>query len=302
MIQIAIMNLIFATYKILLNQKNEGKMLLTLFRMFWWKINQYFFHMPVIIQLNSKINCICYPESSYGSLIVYAIYPEYSEMSLLERYLKKSSTFIDIGAGFGDYSLLASSKIENGRIFAFEPLEIERKRFQQNIQLNNKEKIITLSSFAVSNKNGEAVFEKQKTNELSHLAHTQTKRKKKNQFSVKTTTIDSIVKKNSLKHIDCIKIDVEGAENLVLAGASKTLSAQIVDFFIIELNVNQLNFIDTKLVDFFEFIQSKKYSAFTIQNDKLFPITKYSYTETSNVIVIKDNSKIISKVKKCLKQ
>lgn len=43
-------------------------------------------------------------------------------------------------------------------------------------------------------------------------------------FEVKLTTLDSLLERLGVGSIDIVKVDVEGAENLVLKGSLKTLS------------------------------------------------------------------------------
>ena len=42
-------------------------------------------------------------------------------------------------------------------------------------------------------------------------------------YTVPTITLDSFVKKNKIKSIDLLKVDIEGSEHLMLQGARKTL-------------------------------------------------------------------------------
>src|SRR3989344_3811026 len=118
---------------------NKNKKLKTLLRIFWWKINQTFFKFPVVVELIPGLKCICYPvDSDYGTLVVYQKFPEYGEMNFLLDNLKDNDTFIDVGANIGVFSLLASSKIKKGKVFAFEPSPKILAQLYANIALNQK--------------------------------------------------------------------------------------------------------------------------------------------------------------------
>ncbi|HSW90184.1 MAG TPA: FkbM family methyltransferase [Patescibacteria group bacterium] len=157
------------------------------------------------------------------------------------RYLQKMNlngkVFFDIGAHIG-YSSLIFETLSKGRgkVVAFEPNEFNRERFEMHRNMNQKmgEKI-SIYPYAVSNENGkqEFVFTNNVdgwTSSGSFLAGAHTrlnggvyeaelgfKRAK-----VRTVKLDSFVTRQKI-HPDIIKIDVEGAEFLVIAGGMKTL-------------------------------------------------------------------------------
>ena len=49
-------------------------------------------------------------------------------------------------------------------------------------------------------------------------------------------TVDQLVKRDNIKHIDILKIDTEGYDTFVLDGASNSLSKGLIDFIIFEYN------------------------------------------------------------------
>jgi len=60
------------------------------------------------------------------------------------------------------------------------------------------------------------------------------------QIEVPCTTIDKYCQKNGIRRIDLLKIDVEGAEDLVIAGAAETLQNAIVSNVLIEVTFGDL--------------------------------------------------------------
>lgn len=294
----------FKSYlKIINHPSNQEKKIYATGKLLWWKFNQLFFKFPILITFKDNIKIICYPNSSYGSLIFYTLYPEFYEMKVLEFFLKKNSIFLDIGAGFGDYSLLAGSIIKKGKIYAFEPLAEERERFSQNIKINNLNKLIKVYSSAVSNSLGSVTFSIEKTKELSHITSEKSSHQK-NVSKIRTTTIDHFLTKNKIKEIDAIKIDVEGAELLVLEGAKKSLEKGIVKLMIVEFNSNQENFEQqrTNNLNYFTYLKKCGYQVFTINNGYLKKISSFNKKTTQNLLIIKKNKKIISQIRKILSQ
>ena len=235
------MHLIKSLLKVLNHPLNRNTKFKTFFILLWWKINQLFFKIPAIIEIAPNRKCICKPESSFGSLIVYTNRPEYLEMRLTELLLNTDSTFLDVGAGIGDFSLIASSKITTGKIFAFEPSEEPLSTLMENIAINFLEKKIKVIDEVASNKVGTIKFNEESVSEVSHIETGE------NGVVKKTTTLDKVIENNKLTTVDLIKIDVEGAESLVIEGLEKSFESKLIKALIIELNSNASQFNSSKV-------------------------------------------------------
>lgn len=154
-----------------------------------------------------------------------------SEINLTKFFIKNfrsDEVFYDIGANCGFYTFLANELITTGEIHAFEP---SPEPFLKLKEGSNKNQSATfLNNKAVSDKVGE-VFLWDSYNNFTSGSSTiidavvKQKGDKKGvqfeQIKVMSTTIDEYVKNHSIPTI--IKIDVEGAEGLVIAGAKNLL-------------------------------------------------------------------------------
>ena len=135
--------------------------------------------------------------------------------------------FLDIGAHIGSHSVIYSKLCPNSRILAFEPQSTIFNILNHNIQQNN---IKNCSSYnnAIGHTNMDTTMSKYlydgynceieyNTNKIFNYGGIGLG---KNGEYVKMITIDSL----DLERCDYIKIDVEGAEILVLTGALNTIN------------------------------------------------------------------------------
>lgn len=122
---------------------------------------------------------------------------------------------LDIGAYSGLYSLIARKA--GAHVIAFEPLPRNRIRFRENAILNGFDDL-KVNSEAVSDRCGEALIMTNLAISLSSGASI-VRKGGADRIKVQTLTIDSL----NLTACSAVKIDVERAEPLVLAGARETL-------------------------------------------------------------------------------
>lgn len=153
---------------------------------------------------------------------------------MLGSILQPGMTFIDIGANFGTYTLVAAARVgELGRVIAIEPAPAIAGLLFENVTMNGFAERCDVLRHAVGARNGtETLYEfatRQGSNTMfQHIAaaaradygETITGRE------VDCRTLDAIVADLAVERIDCIKIDVEGFEHQVLLGARETLLQQ----------------------------------------------------------------------------
>jgi FkbM family methyltransferase len=84
------------------------------------------------------------------------VYEEYSS-SLLLKHIKPGSLFIDIGAHYGYYTLLAGTGRPDCRVMAFEPSPVNFSILEKNVR-HNKLSNVELYQMAVSDRTGMAEF------------------------------------------------------------------------------------------------------------------------------------------------
>lgn len=142
-------------------------------------------------------------------------------------------TVWDVGAHVGFHSLTLAGLVgAGGRVVSFEPNRFNRERYSQHLARNPAlASRIELKPFAFADRAGELTFVVSESIESgessgSHLTTAQTPGTHYERFhpeKVEAVRADDLVWERGMKAPDMIKIDVEGAESLVLRGATRLL-------------------------------------------------------------------------------
>ena len=141
--------------------------------------------------------------------------------AFIRGFLKSGMTFVDIGANKGDFALLAAGILgDRGRVLAIEP-EPENCRWIARSVAANGFGSVELLQAAVSDRTGEATLHLSDRSGWHTLIAGHADRDRR-RIMVRTLTLDDLVAE--VPKIDLIKIDVEGAEESVVAGAGRTLA------------------------------------------------------------------------------
>jgi len=147
-----------------------------------------------------------------------------SELAFLESALLPGKTFVDVGANSGIYALAASRIVgPSGRVIAFEPSLQSFPTLKTNILLNGVTNVLAIRA-AVSNKTGKALLyhgpdPSQNTLGVNPFVE-------RDMEEVVTESLDNALCQASTKCVDVIKMDVEGAEELVIRGANRVVTSQ----------------------------------------------------------------------------
>tara|TARA_B100000378_G_C18028604_1_gene406753 strand:- start:55 stop:1029 length:975 start_codon:yes stop_codon:yes gene_type:complete len=155
-------------------------------------------------------------------------YEEESLTQYLIKNLKKNDVFYDVGANYGFYTFLADEIIETGQVYSFEPNSKVFEYLSTNAVGYDQ---ITLNKVAVSNTSGEGylfdAFEKHKSATSTIIEGVVGEGYSKK--TIKTISLDDYIGDKQVTVPTLIKIDVEGAEAMVLEGASNVITTHRPD-------------------------------------------------------------------------
>ena len=165
--------------------------------------------------------------TSYNYDYIMGTYEDPEALNTFCSWLSEDVVLYDLGANIGYYALIANQYIRNGIIYSFEPMPGNIEVFNKHLQLNKnfiKNDNIRLLPFAISDSDKKVSFsENKETMEgNTYIDKSTTYTDAQGTFVVQSYSVDSLLQQG-YKKPDIIKIDVEGAEYDVLAGAKNTL-------------------------------------------------------------------------------
>jgi FkbM family methyltransferase len=156
---------------------------------------------------------------------------EYSTLKLFSTILKQGDVIIDVGANSGLYSIFYSKLVgDEGKVHAFEPDSVTFSLLNENLKLNNCNNVVT-HNFALSNKESRIEMisfihddlKLQSGDSFKYIKEVAVDKINAGNNAMNAFKLDDLEEFNSASRIDFIKIDVEGAELLVLQGSINTI-------------------------------------------------------------------------------
>jgi FkbM family methyltransferase len=201
---------------------------------FWGRMAPHGAEIDFLCDLRDGISCQAYLAGQY----------EPQETSLLREHLSKGQTFVDVGANWGYFSLLAAAIVgPTGKIVSLEPDCRLFRLLSGNVKRNGYSWISPLPVAAAAAA-GESLlrgFDAGADNwGVSTLVPRQPTVHGTLQ-SVRTVALDDLLDALGIGSVDLVKIDIEGAEGLALRGMERGLRSGRYRKLLLELHPLQLS-------------------------------------------------------------
>ncbi len=183
---------------------------------------------PMIKKLFNGKKIRLYSDCPISSQFFYTKIPDKKEIHQLRNACWAKTTFIDIGANIGAYSVMLMDKVDN--LIAFEPDQKSFQRLKDNMQLN-KDANTCIEQMALSHYQGQGQFSKTSAQPTNRLLAPDD-----DGILVQVTTLDHYASQYELPMSQeyVLKIDVEGEELNMLKGANSFLKNYQVKGILIE--------------------------------------------------------------------
>jgi len=174
--------------------------------------------------LRDRLGCIyelpSYAEAIALELFTFGAYQRDTQKLILD-HLSDSGTFIDVGANIGSISIPIARMRPDARIVSIEADPTVFDTLTRNIDINHATNIAAVRELIGANSNAIDFYRAPATHfGMGSIGP---------QFGVRPvslqqSTLDDVLAGRSIKQVDVLKIDVEGAELSVLQGAHHLLS------------------------------------------------------------------------------
>lgn len=184
----------------------------------------------LLLKTGGKIQAIQYGSASGVNLVIGEHITEVYLSGLYEpdvqaalvAHLRPGDVMYDIGASIGFFSLLGGKIVgQKGRVYSFEPAPHAFKILLEQINANNFNWVMPFQQ-CLSDRRRKVVFAV--TGNAYGSSIVSPDHRKFPTIEFETTTIDEVIKNESLIPPTLIKIDVEDEEGNVFLGATETLN------------------------------------------------------------------------------
>jgi FkbM family methyltransferase len=140
---------------------------------------------------------------------------------LLRRFLKEGDVLYDVGANVGFLSLIGACLVgPRGKVYAFESLPQNAAVLRANIARNGLDPIVEVVECAIADSNDTARMTINGSKSHFSGGHNP------GDLEVVTWTLDTLISRRMMRLPTLVKIDVEGAEELVLRGMESQLQTR----------------------------------------------------------------------------
>ena len=217
-------------------RQREGR----LRRALWWRYRARLIQAAGANDMGLRVVRICHEVSLevqiadlIGQIYIDGTPYEPATTSLLETELRQGETFVDVGANFGYFTVLAASRVgPNGRVAAFEANASLQRQLKRSLRMNGFEQRVFCADCALGDEDGKDVDLFVSTDPTQsgistlvpwrgHVAEGNLSPDRTDRITLRT--FDAWRDEYGFPAPDVVKIDVEGAELMVLNGMKKLL-------------------------------------------------------------------------------
>jgi FkbM family methyltransferase len=206
---------------------NRGRPITSLYRFCAWQLRSRISQSPVAVNFAGGTRLLVSRGQTGATGNVYTGLHEFEEMAFVLHLLRPGDLFVDVGANVGSYTILAAGAV-GARCISFEPDQETMRSLQRNVTANSLDDRVELRQSVVGRNEGVARFTSG-SDTLNHVADGSDA----DATPIQMTSLDTALEGRS-PHL--LKVDVEGYELEVIAGASSTLQSRDTIAAILETN------------------------------------------------------------------
>jgi FkbM family methyltransferase len=166
-----------------------------------------------------------------------------------------AKTIFDVGANIGQTSIELRKYFPEATIHAFEPIDATFELLQQNVSNDRQMRLNNLALGAESSKKNIGLAMNSCLNSVLNEVDLSTEREStatKNIQEIEISTGWEYCNSNQVEDIFLLKSDTEGYDLMVLTGFDKLLTANKINFVLVEVNFNKRSDSQVKQTPFYE--------------------------------------------------
>lgn len=263
---------------------NRGRPASALWRFAKWQLSSRLAPGPIVVPWVNGTRFIASTGERGVTVNIYCGLYEFQDMAYVLHVLRPDDWFVDVGANVGSYTLLACGAV-GAHGYAFEPVPATYERLVANLRLNELTDRVRARNKGVGEAKAMLRFS---TNQKSMNHVLADNERDEPAAEVEVTTLDEAVSESPA----VIKIDVEGFETPVLAGAKRTLANPALHSILIELNGcgDRYGYDENKIV---ETLEQSGFRAFEYHPfvRRLEPLPRRKNTE-GNTLFVRDLDRV----------
>jgi FkbM family methyltransferase len=208
---------------------NRGHKVRALLGFLRWQVGSRLVPGPVVYSWVNGSRLIVHAGDDGLTGNIYCGLHEFAEMAYLLHVMTPEDLFVDVGANAGAYTVLACA-VKGARGCCLEPVPSTFVRLLDTLRINGLTTRVEALNLGASDAEGDLWFTSDE-NCTNHVVPAGERRE--GDVQVRVRPLDAVLADRSAS---VLKIDVEGFETFVLAGASATLSRPSLHSVIMELN------------------------------------------------------------------
>ena len=195
-------------------------------RYFRWQLGTLLLPYPVAMPFVEGTFLVAENGMTGATGNIYCGLHEFNDMAFLLAFLREEDTFVDVGANIGSYSILAAG-VAKANVISLEPLPTTFVKLQRNILYNQLEDSVELHCCAAGATIAELNFSADRDTMNQVVADNYTGKC----IKVPVRPLDDIL---GQKEAVMWKVDVEGFEPDVIAGARSVLRQKSLQAVLLE--------------------------------------------------------------------
>lgn len=228
-------------------------------------------HGPFIAQLPRRLlgaRLQCDPRNWATTQAYFVGVFEPQETAVVQAILRPGSTFVDVGANWGYFTLIASPSVgPRGSVIAIEPEPRMCEALRANIALNDFPNV-TVCQLAAIEREARIPFlpydEATDSYGMSRVASAGDCQDRI--VTVQGRPLDDLLQAHGVRRVSLLKMDVEGAEARALAGLHRSLTTGVVNRLLLEVHPAQLAGLGSSVSEVFDLLTRAEFQGWRLDH------------------------------------